>query len=121
MITLPSRKSDTIMFCFFFLTGMIEILNGEQELSLFLWLQSYKICTRRSLPGSSKTQLKCKRSAHHQSFKSVRDNNELITFAVAKKIHLISDEIFSGTMFENPSFISIIEAVMNRKLEKTNL
>ena len=61
-----------------------------------------KICTRRSLPGSSKTQLKCKRSTHHQSFKSVRDNNELITFAVAKKIHLISDKIFSGTMFENP-------------------
>ena len=47
--------------------------------------------------------------------------DELITFAVAKKIHLISDEIFSCTMFENPSFISIIEAVINRKLEKIDL
>ena len=47
--------------------------------------------------------------------------NELITFAVAKKIHLISDGIFSCTVFENPSFISIIEAVINRKLEKTDL
>ena len=27
----------------------------------------------------------------------------------------------SGTVFENPSFLSIIEAVMNRKLEKTKL
>ena len=44
--------------------------------------------------------------------------DELITFVVAKKIHLISDEIFFGIVFENPSFISIIEAVINRKLEK---
>ena len=47
--------------------------------------------------------------------------DELITFAVAKKIHLISDEIFSCTVFENPSFISIIEAIINRKLEKIDL
>ena len=44
--------------------------------------------------------------------------DELITFVVAKKIHLISDEIFYGTVFENSSFISIIEAVINRKHEK---
>ena len=47
--------------------------------------------------------------------------DELITFSVDKKIHLISDEIFYGTVFENLSFISIIEAVINRNLEKTDL
>ena len=44
--------------------------------------------------------------------------DKLITFVVAKNFHLISDEIFYGTVFENSSFISIIEAVINRKLEK---
>nr|QSI83916.1 1-aminocyclopropane-1-carboxylic acid synthase 6 [Vitis pseudoreticulata] len=47
--------------------------------------------------------------------------NDLIDFAVAKKIHIISDEIYSGTVFDHPSFISIMEALMDRKLQDTDL
>lgn len=38
--------------------------------------------------------------------------NHLIDFAITKKIHVISDEIYSGTVFDSPSsFISITEAL----------
>ncbi|XVE95082.1 hypothetical protein REPUB_Repub02eG0065500 [Reevesia pubescens] len=43
--------------------------------------------------------------------------NDLITFAIAKNIHVISDEVFSGTVFDSPGFISIIEAATDRNLE----
>ncbi|KAK1300303.1 1-aminocyclopropane-1-carboxylate synthase 3 [Acorus calamus] len=39
----------------------------------------------------------------------------LINFAVAKDIHIISDEIYSGTVFDSPGFISIEEAIIGRK------
>ncbi|GMH03210.1 hypothetical protein Nepgr_005049 [Nepenthes gracilis] len=46
----------------------------------------------------------------------------LIDFAVAKQIHIISDEIYSGTVFQSPRFLSITEAVKSRKdLENTNI
>ncbi|KAE8682178.1 1-aminocyclopropane-1-carboxylate synthase 3 [Hibiscus syriacus] len=42
----------------------------------------------------------------------------LVTFAIDKNIHLISDEVFSGTVFDSPCFISIIEAaLMDNKLK----
>ncbi|KAL5777536.1 hypothetical protein ACOSP7_010462 [Xanthoceras sorbifolium] len=47
--------------------------------------------------------------------------NHLITFAIAKRIHIMSDEIYSGTVFDSPRFISITEAVMDRNLEDTDL
>ncbi|OMO50895.1 Aminotransferase, class I/classII [Corchorus capsularis] len=47
--------------------------------------------------------------------------NHLISFAIAKDIHVISDEVFSGTVFDSPGFISIIEAAMDRNLENTNV
>ncbi|OMO70894.1 Aminotransferase, class I/classII [Corchorus olitorius] len=47
--------------------------------------------------------------------------NHLISFAIAKDIHVISDEVFSGTVFDSPGFISIIEAAMDRNLESTNV
>ncbi|KAK2660073.1 hypothetical protein Ddye_006606 [Dipteronia dyeriana] len=47
--------------------------------------------------------------------------NHLITFAVAKEIHIISDEIYSGTVFDSPRFISITEAVIDRNLQETDL
>ncbi|KAL4335385.1 hypothetical protein GQ457_07G024690 [Hibiscus cannabinus] len=47
--------------------------------------------------------------------------NHLITFAMAKDIHVISDEIFSGTVFDSPGFVSIMEAAMDRNLENTNI
>ncbi|POO03749.1 L-threonine-O-3-phosphate decarboxylase [Trema orientale] len=42
----------------------------------------------------------------------------LIDFAVAKEIHIVSDEIYSGTVFDDdePSFVSIAEAVNERDL-----
>ncbi|KAL6512900.1 1-aminocyclopropane-1-carboxylate synthase 3 [Orobanche hederae] len=40
--------------------------------------------------------------------------NLLLNFSEAKNIHLISDEIYSGTVFDSPSFISILELLQNR-------
>ncbi|KAE8709852.1 CMA101 protein [Hibiscus syriacus] len=42
----------------------------------------------------------------------------LITFAIEKNIHLISDEVFSGTVFDSPCFISILEAAMDSNLKR---
>lgn len=45
--------------------------------------------------------------------------NSLVDFIVAKNIHIVSDEIYSGTVFDSPSFISITEAAMDKKLQDT--
>ncbi|XP_019229428.1 PREDICTED: 1-aminocyclopropane-1-carboxylate synthase 3-like [Nicotiana attenuata] len=47
--------------------------------------------------------------------------NNLITFAIAKNIHIVSDEIYAGTVFDSPKFISIMEALIDRKLEKSKM
>ncbi|KAH7523772.1 hypothetical protein FEM48_Zijuj06G0047600 [Ziziphus jujuba var. spinosa] len=47
--------------------------------------------------------------------------NSLIDFIIAKNIHIVSDEIYSGTVFDSPSFVSITEAVGSRKLEDTQV
>lgn len=47
--------------------------------------------------------------------------NDLITFSIHKNIHIISDEIYSGTVFDHPGFISITEALVDRKLEGSDL
>ncbi|XP_077215629.1 1-aminocyclopropane-1-carboxylate synthase 3-like [Tasmannia lanceolata] len=39
----------------------------------------------------------------------------LLRFVAAKGIHLISDEIYSGTVFDSPAFVSISEAIMEIK------
>lgn len=39
----------------------------------------------------------------------------LVNFSSAKRIHLISDEIYSGTSFGTPEFISIAEVIKGRK------
>ncbi|CAI9758463.1 unnamed protein product [Fraxinus pennsylvanica] len=41
--------------------------------------------------------------------------NLLLSFIAAKGIHLISDEIYSGTVFNSPGFVSIMEVLMNKK------
>ncbi|KAG7972119.1 hypothetical protein I3843_07G167900 [Carya illinoinensis] len=43
--------------------------------------------------------------------------NHLIDFAIKKEVHIISDEIYSGTVFDSPSFISITEAVMEKHVD----
>ncbi|KAG4214468.1 hypothetical protein ERO13_A01G124300v2 [Gossypium hirsutum] len=48
------------------------------------------------------------------------ERSHLITFAIAKNIHIISDEVFAGTVFDSPGFISIMEAAMDRSLENEN-
>ncbi|TKY74943.1 1-aminocyclopropane-1-carboxylate synthase CMA101 [Spatholobus suberectus] len=40
--------------------------------------------------------------------------NDLVDFAIDKNIHIISDEIYSGTVFNSPRFISIMEVVNER-------
>lgn len=47
--------------------------------------------------------------------------NHLISFCMAKNIHIVSDEIYSGTVFDCPKFISITEALMDRHLENTDI
>ncbi|XP_050365790.1 1-aminocyclopropane-1-carboxylate synthase 3 [Argentina anserina] len=52
---------------------------------------------------------------------TVAELNQIIDFVVEKDIHIISDEIYSGTVFNSPSFVSILEALMQRNLEHTEL
>ncbi|KAL6527320.1 1-aminocyclopropane-1-carboxylate synthase 3 [Orobanche gracilis] len=42
---------------------------------------------------------------------SLEELNLLITFSIDKNIHIVSDEIYSGTVFDSPRFTSILEAV----------
>ncbi|KAL9249589.1 1-aminocyclopropane-1-carboxylate synthase CMA101-like protein [Drosera capensis] len=48
---------------------------------------------------------------------SAEELNHLINFAVSKNIHILSDRIYSGSVFQSPSFISITEAIECRKKE----
>ncbi|XP_052197092.1 1-aminocyclopropane-1-carboxylate synthase 3-like [Diospyros lotus] len=41
--------------------------------------------------------------------------NLLLSFVTEKGIHLISDEIYSGTVFSSPGFISVMEILMDKK------
>lgn len=47
--------------------------------------------------------------------------NHLINFAIATEIHIVSDEIYSGTVFNSPSFISMTQAAMNKNLQGHNI
>jgi 1-aminocyclopropane-1-carboxylate synthase len=46
---------------------------------------------------------------------------DLISFAMAKNIHIVSDEIYAGTVFDSSSFTSIMKALMDRRLENTDI
>ncbi|KAE8699996.1 CMA101 protein [Hibiscus syriacus] len=45
----------------------------------------------------------------------------LVNFITDKEIHLISDEIYSGTVFSSPAFVSIMEVFKDQNLEKTEI
>ncbi|KAF9587695.1 hypothetical protein IFM89_004527 [Coptis chinensis] len=45
----------------------------------------------------------------------------LISFVDDKEIHLISDEIYSGTVFDSPGFVSVLEALKDRNLEDSDV
>ncbi|KAK4477431.1 hypothetical protein RD792_016652 [Penstemon davidsonii] len=47
--------------------------------------------------------------------------NLLVDFIDEKGIHLISDEIYSGTVFNSPNFVSIMEVLLNRNNVNTEL
>ncbi|XP_073128296.1 1-aminocyclopropane-1-carboxylate synthase 3-like [Henckelia pumila] len=47
--------------------------------------------------------------------------NLLVNFIDAKGIHLISDEIYSGTVFNSPSFVSIMEVLVDRNYTNTEV
>lgn len=51
---------------------------------------------------------------------SLQELNLLITFSIDKDIHIVSDEIYSGTVFDTPRFISIIEALKKRALDQNS-
>ncbi|XAR51406.1 1-aminocyclopropane-1-carboxylate synthase [Bertholletia excelsa] len=41
--------------------------------------------------------------------------NLLVSFITTKNIHLISDEIYSGTVFSSPGFVSLMEVLKEKK------
>ncbi|XP_030496525.2 1-aminocyclopropane-1-carboxylate synthase 3 [Cannabis sativa] len=45
---------------------------------------------------------------------TLKEMNLLLNFIEEKQIHLISDEIYSGTVFNNPGFVSVMEVLNNR-------
>ncbi|XVF59209.1 hypothetical protein PTKIN_Ptkin07bG0256800 [Pterospermum kingtungense] len=45
----------------------------------------------------------------------------LINFIAGKQIHLISDEIYSGTVFSSPAFVSAMEVLKDRNLKNTEV
>ena len=47
--------------------------------------------------------------------------NLLINFITTKGIHLISDEIYSGTVFSSPGFVSVMEVLKDRNCDKTEV
>ncbi|KAG8642762.1 hypothetical protein MANES_12G118500v8 [Manihot esculenta] len=47
--------------------------------------------------------------------------NLLVNFITSKGIHLISDEIYSGTAFSSPGFVSIMEVLKDKKCENTEV
>ncbi|KAK3016381.1 hypothetical protein RJ639_007359, partial [Escallonia herrerae] len=52
---------------------------------------------------------------------SMHELNLLLTFIDSKGIHLISDEIYSGTVFSSPNFISIMEVLIQRNYMNTEV
>jgi 1-aminocyclopropane-1-carboxylate synthase len=50
-----------------------------------------------------------------------RELNLLVDFITSKNIHLISDEIYSGTMFGFEQFISVMDVLKDKKLEDTEV
>ncbi|KAK9052513.1 hypothetical protein SSX86_029142 [Deinandra increscens subsp. villosa] len=52
---------------------------------------------------------------------SLHELDLLVNFITSKNIHLISDEIYSGTVFSSPSFISIMEVLKTRNLMNTEI
>lgn len=48
---------------------------------------------------------------------SQREINIVINFCMEKVIHIVSDEIYSATVFGSPNFISVLETIHQRNLQ----
>lgn len=50
--------------------------------------------------------------------------NELdmvVEFAISKNVHIVSDEVYSGTVFDSPTFTSLMSAVADKNLENHSI
>ncbi|KAK7839928.1 1-aminocyclopropane-1-carboxylate synthase cma101 [Quercus suber] len=47
--------------------------------------------------------------------------NLLLSFSTTKGIHLISDEIYSGTVFSSPGFVCVMKVLKDRNCNKTEV
>lgn len=52
---------------------------------------------------------------------TLRELNLLVDFIDSKGIHLISDEIYSGTVFSSPNYVSIMEVLIKRNYVNTDV
>ncbi|KAM7520365.1 hypothetical protein LguiB_019327 [Lonicera macranthoides] len=52
---------------------------------------------------------------------TLRELNLLVDFIDSKGIHLISDEIYSGTVFNSPNYVSIMEVLVKRNYVNTDV
>ncbi|KAJ0692406.1 putative 1-aminocyclopropane-1-carboxylate synthase [Helianthus annuus] len=52
---------------------------------------------------------------------SLHELDLLVNFISSRNIHLVSDEIYSGTVFSSPSFISIMEVLKNKNFMNTEI
>ncbi|WOK97837.1 hypothetical protein Cni_G06545 [Canna indica] len=74
--------------------------------------KAYRHARKRHL--SVKGVLITNPSNHLGTTTTHRELDILLDFVIAKNIHLISDEIYSGTTFAVPQFISVMEALKGR-------
>ncbi|XP_073121063.1 1-aminocyclopropane-1-carboxylate synthase CMA101-like [Henckelia pumila] len=49
---------------------------------------------------------------------TINELNLIINFAINQDIHIVSDEIYTGTVFDSPRFISIIELISSKEESK---
>ncbi|GLT87107.1 hypothetical protein SLE2022_052070 [Rubroshorea leprosula] len=47
--------------------------------------------------------------------------NDLISFAVAKNIHIINDQVFCETVYDSPGFISVMEAASKMDMQNSDM
>ncbi|KAG9141810.1 hypothetical protein Leryth_013937 [Lithospermum erythrorhizon] len=91
-------------------------------------------------PGSSSNGFRITKNSIEKVYQQARDNNiqvkamfitnpsnplgttmtneelsQIIQFSISNNLHIVSDEIYSGTVFNTPSFISILEALHFQK------
>ncbi|XP_073021115.1 1-aminocyclopropane-1-carboxylate synthase 3-like [Primulina eburnea] len=48
---------------------------------------------------------------------TLNELNLIINFAINENIHIVNDEIYTGTVFDSPRFVGIIEALKIRKFD----